>query len=230
MSLELKTTDTAGQPVGSVTIDEDAFGGKIKNRLLHAAAIMYHNNQRQGSHCTKTRAEIAGSTHKLYRQKGTGRARAGSKKSGIRKGGGAIHGPKPRNYVYHMPQKQRQAALRNALLGKAKDGELRLIKDLDLTEPKTKGAMAFFKAQELDFEGETILLATDGLKKNVHLGTRNLPGIHTMPAQELNARDVLLYKFLVMDQAAFDRLNSKPARTQRERKPKGTRKTNKGEG
>jgi large subunit ribosomal protein L4 len=224
MSLELKTTDTAGAAVGSVTLDPEAFGGKIKNRLLHAAAVMYHNNQRQGSHCTKTRAEISGSTHKLFRQKGTGRARAGNRKSGVRKGGGTIHGPKPRNYVYHMPQKQRQAALRNAVFGKAKDGELKIVKDLDLAEPKTKGAAAFFKAQELDFEGETILVATDGLKRNVYLATRNMPGIHTVPAQELNARDVLIYKHLVIDQAAFERLNSKPERVVRERKPKGSRK------
>lgn len=224
MSLELKTTDTSGQAAGSVTLDEQALGGFVKVKLLHAAAVMYHNNLRQGGACTKTRAEICGSTKKLFRQKGTGRARAGSVKSGLRKGGGVIHGPKPRNFVYHMPRKQRQAALRVALLGKAKDSELKLVSGLDLEAPKTKSMIVFLKALELDFQSESILVATDGIKRNVYLGARNLPGISVLPAQEINARHVLTHKFLVMDQAAFERMNTKPERATRARKPKGSRK------
>ncbi|RMG07270.1 MAG: 50S ribosomal protein L4 [Planctomycetota bacterium] len=217
MSLELKTCDATGKAVGSVTVDEAALGGKVKNRLLHAAAVMYHNNLRQGSHCTKSRSEIAGSTKKLYRQKGTGRARMGNRKSGIRRGGGVIHGPKPRNYVYHMPRKQRQAALRSALLGKAKDDELRLVSGLDFSEPKTKHMAALLGALGLE---DTVLVATDGLKRNVHLAGRNMPGVTVLPAQEVNARHVLTHKFLVMDQAAFERIASKAERV----KGQGTKK------
>jgi large subunit ribosomal protein L4 len=208
MGLELNTTTATGEPKGSVTVDEAALGGKIKNRLIHAAAVMYHNNLRQGSACTKTRAEISGSTKKLYRQKGTGRSRVGTRKSGTRRGGGVIHGPKPRDFSYHMPRKQRQAALRSALLGKAKDGEVRLVEALDFAEPKTKHLDALIRKLELD---DTVLVATDGLKRNVFLSGRNLPGVSVVPADELNARQILTHKFLIMDQAAFARLNTKPA-------------------
>lgn len=222
MALELKTTDAAGKAVGTVSLDESAFGEKVKTRLLHAAAVMYHNNTRQGSACTKTRAHISGSTKKLYRQKGTGRARAGTKKSGTRKGGGVIHGPQPRNFVYHMPRKQRQAALRNAVLAKAKDGELHVVDGLSFEAPKTKNMVALLAGHGI--EGKTVLVATDGLKQNVHLSGRNLQGVSVVPANEMTARQVLLHSHLVMEQGAFDRLNQKPAAVKRARKPKGTRK------
>jgi large subunit ribosomal protein L4 len=183
---------------------------------------MYHANLRQGSANTKTRADVAGTTKKLYRQKGTGRARQGTRKSGVRVGGGVIHGPKPRDFSYHMPQKQRQAATRAAVLGKAKDGELHLVQALDLPEIKTKGMSAFLEA--IGLSTGTVLVATDGMKKNVYLSGRNMPGITVMPAAELNARAVLTHKHLVIDQAAFERLNQKPEIATRIRKPKGTRK------
>lgn len=222
MAIELKTTDAAGQAVGSVTLDEQAFGGFVKNRLIHSASVMYHNNTRQGSACTKTRAAIAGSTKKLYRQKGTGRARAGTKKGGVRKGGGVIHGPQPRNFVFHMPKKQRQAALRSTLLGKAKDGELHVIAGLDFEAPKTKNVVALIEGHGLT--GKSVLIATDGLKRNVYLSGRNIPKVRIIPAQELNAREALLHTHLIIEQSAFERLNTKPEQPKRARKPKGTRK------
>jgi large subunit ribosomal protein L4 len=221
MSLEVNTTDMNGQAIGAVAVNEVALGGFVKNRLIHAAAVMYHNNLRQGSACTKTRAEIAGTTKKLYRQKGTGRARAGTAKSGTRKGGGVIHGPKPRNFTYHMPKKQRQAALRSAVLGKAKDDEVRLVKGLDFDAPKTTSMDSFLKGLQLE---DTVLVATDGVKRNVYLSGRNLPGVSVRPAMEINARDVLTHKFLVMDEACFARFNVAPSHSTPTRKPKGTRK------
>ncbi|MEZ6184711.1 MAG: 50S ribosomal protein L4 [Planctomycetota bacterium] len=222
MALELKTKDLSGNAQGSVSLEEGNFGGKVKNRLIHAAAVMYHANQRQGSHCTKTRAEIAGSTKKLYKQKGTGRARAGNRKSGTRKGGGVIHGPKPRDYSYHMPRKQRQAALRSAILGKAKDGEVHVINGLDFAEPKTKHMTGLLGGLELGVA--TACVATSGIKRNVYLAGRNVPGVTVVPAEELNARHVAAHKYLVIDQAALEALNAKPSAPKRGRKPKGTRK------
>jgi large subunit ribosomal protein L4 len=222
MAIEIQTRDSAGNPSGKVTVDEDALGGKVKPRLIHAATVMYHANMRQGSHCTKTRAEIAGTTKKLYRQKGTGRARAGNKKSGTRKGGGVIHGPKPRDYSYKMPKKQRQAALRSALLGKARDGELHVSEGINYETPKTKDFHALLNT--MGIAHQTTLVATDGLKKNVYLSGRNLPGVTVVPAHELNARQILVHKNLVIERAAFDRLNQKSERSVRPRKPKGTRK------
>jgi len=222
MGLELETKDTSGNKVGTVSVDQAALGGFPKSRLMHAAAVMYHANTRQGSHATKTRAAIAGSTRKLYRQKGTGRARMGNRKSGIRRGGGVIHGPQPRDYSYHMPQKQRRNALRSALLGKAMDGEVHVVSGLDLAEPKTKGMVALINA--LGLGTDTALFATDGLKRNVYLAARNIPGVEVAPAEELNARALLVHKHLVIDQKAFDALNAPVEATKRARKPKGTRK------
>src|SRR4051812_21971515 len=119
--INLKTRDAAGKDAGGVTVNEAAFGGFVKNKLIHAAAIKYHASRRQGTHCAKTRAEVSGSTKKLYKQKGTGRARAGNRKSGKRVGGGVIFPPRPRDYNYEMPQKQLNNALRSVILGKAKD-------------------------------------------------------------------------------------------------------------
>lgn len=223
MALELKTKDLSGNAQGSVSLDEGHFGGKVKNRLIHAATVMYHANTRQGSACSKTRAEIAGSTKKLYKQKGTGRARAGTRKSGTRKGGGVIHGPKPRDFSYSMPRKQRQAALRSAVLGKAKDGEVHVISGLDFAEPKTKHMTALLSGLELGVA--TACVATSGLKRNVYLAGRNVPGVTVIPAAELNARHVAAHKFLVIDQAALEGLNQKPESVKRGRKPKGTRKS-----
>lgn len=222
MGLELKTTDTTGAAKGSVTLDEAALGGKVKTRLIHAANVMYHANTRQGSACTKTRAEISGTTKKLYKQKGTGRARAGTAKSGTRKGGGVIHGPKPRDFSYHMPRKQRQAALRSALLGKAKDGEVHAVSGLDFSEPKTKAMVALLEGLGLGVE--TACVATDGLKRNVFLAGRNVPGVTVIPAAELNARHVASHKHLVIDEAALKALSTKPETAKHTRKPKGTRK------
>lgn len=221
MGIEIATKDAAGKPSGSVTLDEAAFGGFVKNRLIHTASVIYHGNLRQGSHCTKTRAEVAGSTKKLYRQKGTGRARAGNRKSGTRKGGGVIHGPKPRDYHRAMPRKQRQAALRSVVLGKAKDGELQVVTQVAFDAPKTKSMVALLKALGLD---GTVVIATDGLKPNVHLAARNIPGVTVVPGAELNARTALVHKHLVLEQAVFERLNRKPEAVVRARKPKGTRK------
>jgi len=228
MSIEpitLKARDAGGQDAGAVTVNEAAFGGFVKNRLIHAAAVKYHKALRQGTHAAKTRAQVAGSTKKLYKQKGTGRARAGSRKSGKRVGGGVIFPPLPRDYNYDMPKKQLDNALRSVLLGKAKDGELHIITQFK-DEPKTKGMLATLKA--LGLGGQKVVCATDGAKAKVFMAGRNIEGVTVLPAAELNTLLVLNHKHIVMEKAAFERLNTPVARVQRARKPKGTRKADKG--
>jgi large subunit ribosomal protein L4 len=220
--ITIKTKDAAGKESGSVTIDESALGGFVKHKLAHAASVMYHANARQGTACAKTRAEVAGSRKKLYKQKGTGRARAGNRQSGKRVGGGVIHPPKPRKYSFTMPQKQRAAAVRTIVLGKAKDGELHVVTKLAFDAPKTKGMIALLKA--LNLTGQTVLVATDGLQKNTFLAGRNLPGVKVLPGAELTARELLVHKHLVCEQAVLERLNKKPEHVLRSRKPRGTRK------
>src|SRR5437870_1268610 len=160
---QLKIKNKAGAEAGTVSIDEATLGGMVKNRLMHAAAVMYHANTRAGTHCTKSRSEIAGSTKKLYRQKGTGRARAGSRKAGQRKHGGTIHGPRPRQYGFEMPKKQRRAALNSAVLGKIKDNEVQIFDGFGITEVKTKALNEALKATGLVKKDErtSLLILTD---------------------------------------------------------------------
>jgi large subunit ribosomal protein L4 len=226
--ITIKTRDAAGKDSGSVTLNEAAFGGFVKNKLMHAALVMYHANERQGTACAKTRAEVAGSTKKLYKQKGTGRARAGNRKSGKRVGGGVIHPPKPRDYSFTMPQKQRGNALRSVLLGKAKDGELHLVTSFAASAEamKTKSVATMLKS--LGLAGQTAVLATDGLKMNVFKAARNIEGVLCVPAAELNARQALQHKHVVMEASAFERLNQPVAVVKRPRKPRGTRKADMG--
>lgn len=223
--INLKTRDAAGKDAGSVSVNEAAFGGFVKNRLIHAAAIKYHASRRQGTHCAKTRAEVSGSTKKLYKQKGTGRARAGNRKSGKRVGGGVIFPPRPRDYNYEMPQKQLNNALRSVILGKAKDGELHLVTQFS-DSPKTKGMLAMLKA--LGIGGQKAVIATHGPKAKVFMAGRNIEGVMVMPATELTVLDALNHKHLVMEQAAFDAFNKPVESVRRPRKPKGTRKADRG--
>jgi len=224
MSLEINIKDAGGADKGKVAVEEAALGGKIKTRLMHAATVMYHANRRAGTASTKNRGEISGSTKKLYRQKGTGNARAGSRKSGTRHKGGIIHGPVPRDWSYTMPQKQRLAALRSAVLTKVKDGEALVIDKFQFAEPKTQEMAATL--EKLGLGGKRVLIATDGVDRNVHLSARNLPGVFVMPVMDLNARDVLANKHLLFTRTAFDKFvaRSQAKTVKKTRKPKGTRK------
>src|SRR3989449_4811198 len=136
--LSLNVFNRQGDSVGTVDIDPAEFGGKINRQLLHDVVLMYLANQRAGTHSTKRRGEVAGSTKKLFRQKGTGNARVGTRRTNKRRGGGTAKGPKPRDYEYHMPKKMVRAATRMALLSKFQDNEAVVIDELTTTEPKTK--------------------------------------------------------------------------------------------
>src|SRR5262245_53092506 len=169
-----------GQEVGSVAVDAADFGGKISPRLMHEAVLMYEANRRQGTHSTLRRGEVAGSTKKLFRQKGTGNARAGTKRTNKRRGGGTAKGPKPRDYEYHLPKKAVRAATRMAVLSKFRDGEALVIDELSLAAPKTKEVAAVLKAikvgkkatesgeQDVTLLDTTVLIGTAGLDPNVY--------------------------------------------------------------
>lgn len=223
MALEVVVKDASGADKGKVQVEESVLGG-IKTRLMHAATVMYHTNKRAGTASAKTRAEISGSTKKLYRQKGTGNARAGSRKSGLRLKGGVIHPPKPRDWSFTMPQKARFAAVRSAVLSKLKDNEMLIVDGFGLTAPKTK-TMAE-SLEKLGLNGLTTLIATDGVDQNVYLSARNLPGVAVLPANDLNAREILSHKRLVFTRPAWDKLveRAQAKSIKHSRKPKGTRK------
>src|SRR6266851_5008338 len=159
--LTLNVYNRQGESVGTVEIDPAEFGGEINRQLLHDVVLMHMANQRAGTHSTLRRGEVAGSTKKLFRQKGTGNARAGTRRTNKRRGGGTAKGPKPRDYEYHLPKKAVRAATRMAILSKFQDQEAVIIDELGLSEIKTKQVAGILKT--LNLNGTTCLIGTAGL-------------------------------------------------------------------
>ena len=197
--IEVAVYNRVGEEIEKLKVDEKAFGSVVRYPLLKQAIVSYHANSRQGTVATKNRSDVAGSTRKLYRQKGTGNARAGSIKSPLRKGGGIVFGPHPRDYRQSMPKKMRQLALRCALSAKVNDGELKVLEALKLDEPKTKQMTGVLDALKIE---HSALLVTSQPETNVILSARNIPGIKTLPANLLNVVDILSHKALIMEVAA----------------------------
>ncbi|MFO0791500.1 MAG: 50S ribosomal protein L4 [Pirellulales bacterium] len=202
---KLNIFDRKGKKVGTYNVEPTDFAERINKQLLHDAVVMYQTNLRQGSHQTKSRGMVAGSTKKMYRQKGTGNARAGHKRSGIRRGGGHIFRIHNRDYSYRLPRKALQAATRMALASKVRDEELIVIDDFAITEPRTKDMVAILK--HLDHKpGDTVLVATEKHDANVYRSARNIAGVSVAPAGDLNALSVLSSRKLLVTKAALDAL------------------------
>ena len=161
----------AGGSVSSKTVDESAFGERVLGRTLKDAVVMYEANQRQGTAKAKTRGEVAGPNKKRWKQKHTGNARMGTKKSGIWRGGGAIFGPRPRDYSYHMPVKARRVALRNAVYTKFRDGEVAIAEGWP-SEPSTKAAATILNSLEM---GRSALVVTHERNMALYRSLRNVP-------------------------------------------------------
>ena len=193
--MQVSVYNTAGEVVDNIEISEHVFGVPFNQAVVHQAVVRQQANARQGTASTKTRSEVSGSTRKMYRQKGTGYARAGSRRSPIRRGGGITFGPKPRSYRQAMPKKMRRLALRCVLSAKARDEELIVLEQLKLDQPKTKEMGGILAALGVD---SSALIVTSEPEENVVKSARNLPGIKTMPASLLNVVDILSRKMLVM--------------------------------
>src|SRR5256884_6055391 len=159
--LKVNVVNRQGDSVGSVEVDPAEFGGEINKQLLHDVILQYLANQRAGTHSTLRRGEVAGSTKKLFRQKGTGNARVGTRRTNKRRGGGTAKGPKPRDYSYHLPKKAVRAATRMALLSKFQDNETVVVDALSFPEIKTKRMVQVLKNLKID--GHTCMV---GLGKN----------------------------------------------------------------
>src|SRR5262249_20046068 len=193
-----------GAEVGRVEVDPAEFGGKVNRQLLHDVVVMYLANQRAGTHSTLRRGEVAGSTKKLFRQKGTGNARAGTRRTNKRKGGGTAKGPKPRDYEYHLPKRMVRAATRMALLSKFQDQEVVVIDDLSLPEVKTRHMAEILKSLKLN--ETTCLIGTAGPDNNVYRSARNIRGVEVLPASQLNAYMLLRQKRLLLTRTALEEL------------------------
>ena len=196
-----------GQQVGSYDIDPAAIAPNINKQLLHDVVVMYQSNQRVGTAKTKSRAEVAGSTKKMYRQKGTGNARAGGRRSPVRRGGGHTFAKRPRDWYFRLPKKAVQLATRMALASKIISEQIVVIDELKFAAPKTKEMNGILKALKID--GMSLLLATAGYDKTVYLSARNIDRVSVSPVADLNALGILMPKKLLVTREALDAIRQR---------------------
>lgn len=197
--MQVPVYSLSGEIVRHIEISDRVFAEPFNEAVVHQAMVRQRANARQGTASTKTRSEVVGSTRKLYRQKHTGFARAGSRRSPVRRGGGVVFGPKPRSYRQAMPKKMRRLALRCLLSAKVKDGELKVIEELKISEPKTKEMVRILVGLGVD---TSALIVTGEPEVNVAKSARNLSLVKTLPASVLNVIDLLSYRVLVMTESA----------------------------
>jgi large subunit ribosomal protein L4 len=204
--ISLPVLDMDGKQVSTIEIHPREFGGRVRRQLLHDAVVMYDANRRVGTHSTKRRGEVAGSKRKLYRQKGTGNARVGARRTNKRRGGGTAKGPKLRDYSFELPKQARRLATRMALLSKFQDEQAVVIQGLKLEQPKSKVMAKILKALKLD--GASCLITTNGVDQNIYRSSRNLKGVDVLPCQELYARAVLGHQRLLLTDDALEALRA----------------------
>lgn len=193
--MKYQVLDQKGAKLRQIDLRDDVFGIEPNASVVHQALVRQLANARQGTHDTKTRGEVEGSTRKLFRQKGTGRARQGAIRAPHRKGGGIVFGPHPRSYRQDMPKKMRRLAIRSVLSAKARDGELILVDALAFPEPKTKAMLQVL--EDLRADGST-LIATPAPDSAVILAARNIGSLFTLPAPQLNVGQMLAHRYLIM--------------------------------
>lgn len=192
-----------GDPVGEVELRDDIFGVAANPAVLHEAVVIHLANRRRGTHDTKTRAEVSGGGRKPWRQKGTGRARHGSIRSPIWRGGGIVFGPHPRDYGYRLPKKVRRLALKFALSEKVRAGELVVIDTFALPAPKTKEALKFLARFEAS--GGALLVGA-APSREMKLAVANIAGVKFVPVTNLNVYDILRYPKLIVTREALARI------------------------
>jgi large subunit ribosomal protein L4 len=194
--------DANKQKVGEIELSEAVFGAEIKPYLLHEVVVWQLASRRQGNACTKSRHEVRGGGKKPWRQKGTGRARSGSRRSPLWRGGGVAFGPKPRDYSYTLPKKVKKAALKVALSDKLKEQKLTVMRGFDLAEIKTKAFVEVLKR----FATDDALIVTAGPDLNLEKSSHNVPKIKVLRAEGLNVYDILRYDRLLLLEPAVARI------------------------
>ena len=196
--------DLNNKAVGSIELADAVFGAEVNEALLYEAVRQHRAARRSGSAATKTRHEVSGSGRKLWKQKGTGRARMGSIRSPLWRHGGTVHGPQPRSYEYKLPRKMVLGALRSALSAKLRDGELRVVRAFELTNHKTKTALNVLGKLEAK---KTVLLVEAGENTNLNRASRNLPGVKLVPTRDVNVYDLLRYQEVLLSEDAARKLS-----------------------
>lgn len=194
----------ANQKVGSLELSEEVFAADVNEALLYESVRHYMAGQRKGLASTKTRHEVAGSGKKLWKQKGTGRARMGSIRSPLWRHGGTVHGPQPRDYSYRLNKKMILGALRSALTAKLRDGELRVVDAFALADAKTKSVASTLGGLNAT---KTVLLVENLENRNLELGSRNLPGVKLVNSKDVTTYDLLKHKDVLLSKTAAEKLS-----------------------
>ena len=198
--IDLAVYNVDGKEVDSLRVDEAILGGSVRHALLKQAIVMYHANKRVGTAATKSRSMVAGSSRKLFRQKGTGNARVGNIRTGKRRGGGMIFAKSPRDFRQRMPRKQKRLARDSAILAKLLDNDIIVVDGLKFDQPKTKEFMSVLSNLKID---RSCLVTMDSVDENILKSARNVPKVAVMPVSELNAFDICSYRKVLFTKEAF---------------------------
>jgi large subunit ribosomal protein L4 len=201
--MTVDVVNSQNQKVGSIDLRDEVFGGRIKTDLIHESVVRANAAERRGTHATKNRAAVSGSGKKPWRQKGTGRARAGEIRNPLWRKGGTVFGPQPRSYEYQLPRKVEKGALRAALAQKLRDGEVIVVDALSVGEIKTRAAAEMLR--RLGVEGKALLVDVKPEDK-LALSVRNIEGVAILPSNRISARDVMNTRRVVLTQAALEKL------------------------
>lgn len=199
---KLDVYNLSREKVGTVDLDENVFGVEVREHLYYEVVRMQMATKRQGSANTKTRAEVSYSTAKMFKQKGTGRARRGSRKAATLRGGGTVFGPRPRSYAYKVPKSMRRAALCSALSGRLKESQLIIVDDFELAEIRTKGLLEVLKR----FDLTNALLVDDKGNEKLRKSARNLDKFKFVSTEGINVYDVLKYDALIVSKSSVEQI------------------------
>jgi large subunit ribosomal protein L4 len=201
--IEVPVFNQAGDEVEKFQVDEAKLGGEVRRNLLKQAIVYYHANQRQGTVRTQARGEVAGSTRKMFRQKGTGNARTGGIRNPIKVGGGHAKQKRPKDWRQGLPKKARQLATKNAILSKIQSNDLKIVTEIKLEAPKTKYVAAMYKALKLD---RSVLLALAGKDEAVEKAARNIYRTTLTTVSQLNTWEILRSRTLLVTKAGLEQL------------------------
>jgi large subunit ribosomal protein L4 len=201
--IEVPIYNQSGQEVEKFQVDEAKLGGEVRRNLLKQAIVYYHANQRQGTVRTLARGEVAGSTRKMFRQKGTGNARTGGIRNPIKKGGGHAKQKRPKDWRQALPKKARQLATKSAILSKIQSSNIRVLNEIKLDQPKTKNVVAIYKALGLD---RSVLLAIHGKDEALEKSARNLARTTLTTVSQLNVWDILRNRTLLVTKAGLEQI------------------------
>ena len=201
--IEVPIYNQAGDKIETFNLDESKLGGEVRTNLLKQALVMYHANKRQGTVQTQARGEVAGSTRKLFRQKGTGNARTGGIRNPIKRGGGHAKQKRPKEWRQALPKKARRLATQSALLSKFQSGDVRVLNEIKLDAPKTKQVAAMYKKLGID---RSVLLALPGRDENLEKSARNIDRTTLTTVNQLNAWDILRNRTLLLTRAGLEQI------------------------